>query len=212
MRTDSGEYFNREVFNERRKTKVKGEQFDEQQGPAFRIGLRDVMLLSHGENKCSLGSLVRRMVPDIPDIVVGADIVLALLCPVWPPEASEWLSRKRHQRWPKRALIRKCRNNGCHLVFKAHENSINPEIEFRFSFSKSETELVLSWTPVQAKIHEWLKNMKTVVNARLVNLGRTPVLCSYHIKTLMFWSCEEKPAAFWSEENSMEALSEAAYV
>lgn len=139
--------------------------------------------------------------------ITGVDFVPAIPCPVWPHEAAEWVIRKRCRGWPSPSLIERCVEQGCYnIVKKAHDNSNNPNIELRFSFSYAETELIPSWYPEQTEIYMSLKRIKSFVSHNLSSFGQDySILSSYHIKTLMFWSIEQKSSEFWAAENIVES-------
>lgn len=127
---------------------------------------------------------------------IDTDFVWSVPCPHWPIAAAEWITRKRPHGWPSVSMVKKCTRLGCHFVSAAHRHSSNPDIEFRYSFSLAEKELIESWLPVQKYIYAHLKHVKVCINTHVADERK--ILCSYHLKTLMLWSCENKFPSFWA--------------
>ena len=125
------------------------------------------------------------------------DIVLCVRCPYWPNEAAEWIRRQRRSGWPSAGLVDKVSRGGCHFVCVGHKLSSVKGNEYRFSFSKAEALLISNWSLVQVKVYQMLKLTAKLVKELMG--GAKLLLCSYYLKTLMFWSCEERPSQFWEE-------------
>lgn len=134
---------------------------------------------------------------------IKVDFVASIRCPEWPDEAREWLTRERCHDWPSRSLIRICQRRGCHIVAAAHKSSKNPDSEFRYSFSLAERELIRSWKPTQKYICRQLKQIKSYINKHFK--ADEVILNSYHLKTLMLWSCEEKSPDFWEPQQVVDS-------
>lgn len=120
------------------------------------------------------------------------DFMLAISCQEWPIEADRWSTRQRSSGWPSKQLIERVVTDGCHVVPKCHHKSSNPDIEWRYSFSVAERTLAQSLTTGQRQCYVLLK---TLVMQELSHLD---VLCSYHLKTLLFWQCEKISTSEWS--------------
>lgn len=69
---------------------------------------------------------------------ITIDWVDAILCPVWPEEAREWIKRERRYGWPSNVLIESVVKSGCFLVPKPHQNNAGDDGEWRISFSKAD--------------------------------------------------------------------------
>ena len=126
------------------------------------------------------------------------DVVPCIRCPYWPNEAVEWTRRQRRSGWPSTTLVDEVVRTGCHFVFVAHKLSTAKYKEFRFSFSTAEALIISSMSPAQIKVYHMLKLMAKHVKELLG--GAKLLLCSYYLKTLVLWSCEEKPSQFWEED------------
>src|SRR6218665_612243 len=128
------------------------------------------------------------------------DRVYAVRCPCWPAEAVEWISRERKYGWPSKDVVDGIVKRGCHFVAKSPRSNSSDCSLWRISFSLAETILVHNWTDVQKYVYHLLKLIKNEV-AKDVREDCKTVLCSYFLKTLMFWACEEMGPEFWNDEN-----------
>jgi hypothetical protein len=113
----------------------------------------------------------------------------------WPRAAKEWISRTRQHGWPSDQLMKLCSKKGCHVVRTGHPHSPNNHLEWRLSFSISEKILVWSFNDTQRKCYFLLKLCKTSIAQRVPD-----VVCSYHMKTLVFWMIEETDTLQWRPE------------
>ena len=109
-----------------------------------------------------------------PDI----DYVTCIGCPFWPSQARNFLDPD----YPILGGLDPDMFSSFHVVPMAHKKSARPDIEFRMSFSVAEKKLAHSWTTKQMKCFAVCKD----IVKEYICLGQEP-LCSYHIKTLMFW-------------------------
>ena len=153
------------------------------------------------------------------------DRVLAIKCLKWPRIAAEWKTRNRSMCWKTNhiGLVETVAASGCHLVTKSRQ--ILPDIQkkWRYSFSQAEQILLHTWTPVQMYVYHILKiimkNMMIETNhrnttnrqpspkARIPEVKQSMIFCSYSMKTLMLWKCEEEPDNFW-EDSSLDVIIE----
>ena len=130
---------------------------------------------------------------------IDLDSVMALPCPEWPGEAAYWLTRHRPSGWPEKQLIQGIVAAGCHIVPTSHSQSVNPDAEWRYSFSVAER--TLAQTLTEAQRHCYIL-FKTIV---LDKLSHSSVLSSYHLKNLFLWQCEKIPASEWSSDTGLAA-------
>ena len=141
------------------------------------------------------GPALRRTARQIMREITGSlqvDFVIAMSCQEWPKEADHWKTRQRPSGWPSKQLIQRVIAGGCHVVPTSHPKSMNPDVEWRYSFSVAERTLAQSLTDIQRQCYVLLK---TIV---MHELSRPDILCSYHLKTLLFWQCEKIGALAWS--------------
>src|SRR6218665_42060 len=134
------------------------------------------------------------------------DRVYAIRCPCWPAEAVEWISREGKYGWPSKDLVDKIVKRGCHIVAKSPNSVPSDYSLWRISFSLAETILVHTWTDVQKYIYYLLKLIKNEVVTDFRKDCKT-VLCSYFLKTLMFWTCEGMGPEFWEDRNLENAVA-----
>ena len=129
--------------------------------------------------------------------VASHDKVPCLVSPSWPHCASDFLIRTRSYDWPGRKLIDRIKNAGCHAVAIGHPQSDNKEIEWRWSFSMAEKELIYDMSDM-SDIHDMygciyvLKAIKKH-HWRCNDSDKTTTFCSYYIKTACLWVCETEP-------------------
>src|SRR6218665_191176 len=155
-----------------------------------------------------LRSLLRWISTRWRDIeTITEDNVFAISCPLWPPEAYEWKTRERLNGWPPADTINAIFKSGCHLVSKPHANNPSDDTQWRYSFSQAEIILVHSWTYVQKYIYHLLRIIKRDVVSKCGGENET-FISSYYFKTLMLWSCEVKPSAFWEDRNIVTSVRE----
>src|SRR6218665_1517130 len=134
------------------------------------------------------------------------DMVYSVQSPYWPSEAQEWITRKRSHGWPSKDLIDQIVNEGCFLVGKSHPNcKDDDDTQGRYSFSKAEISLISSWSDSQMYVYHVLRMIKSEFVKYAADETKTAI-CTYHLKTQMFWACEERPAEFWEDNNLMTSI------
>ncbi|XP_052098891.1 uncharacterized protein LOC127733600 [Mytilus californianus] len=139
--------------------------------------------------------------PSVCHNEVDLDMVYCLQCNTWPFVAKNWLLRNRSSEWPPQELIDNIAEQGVLLVpvgSKSSSNDVN-ELEWRMSFSLSEKVLIHSFNHVQIICYALLKiYLKEIVNSNKI---LSKLLCSYYMKTLLFWILEETDGSKWTSEN-----------
>ena len=139
--------------------------------------------------------------PSVP----GMDAVLCIHCGFWPNDATEWVRRPRYFGWPTSHDISSIVDFGCHLVAVGHPNSDTKVSEWRLSFSIAEKTLVWSFNHIQMQCYAFLK----IILKQFIKLKCSPpnrILCSYFIKTFLFWKYETTHLDFWCERNLKDCL------
>ena len=119
-----------------------------------------------------------------------ADHLDCFHCPSWPPCASEFLTHPRPHGWPSQSLIDQIQQAGCHVVGVGHPHSDNKHIEWRWSFSVSEKELIHDMCNTMAGVMYALKAVKNKHWTK-EDPDKPTTFCSYYIKTACLWVCEE---------------------
>ena len=135
----------------------------------------------------------------------GTDHVPSIHCAFWPNEASEWVQRQRHFAWPTSQDISSIIDFGFHLVPVGHPHSDRKLMEWRISFSLAERTLVWSFNHVQMLCYAVMK----IILKEFIKVKCNPqhhVLCSYFIKTFLFWKYEATELNFWRADNFKECI------
>ena len=163
-------------------------------------------------NYISMGQIIKRQGPStelwLPfsnKSESGIDIVGSIHCAFWPKEASEWVQRQRHFDWPTSKDICSVTNFGFHLVAVGHPHSDTKLMEWRISFSWAERILVWSFNHVQMQCYAVMK----IILKEFIKVKCSPqnqVLCSYFIKTFLFWKYESSELNFWRADNFRECI------
>ena len=134
------------------------------------------------------------------------DQVHCVWCPQWPEEAQEWLIRRRDNEWPTIQTISEVVQQGCHSVYVQHRACRNDKLQWRLSFSVAEVILLQSWTPIQQIVYHMLRFFAKTEIIQTDCPKEDEVLCTYHLKTLMLWTCEKKSSEWWNS-SSVIAIS-----
>ena len=135
----------------------------------------------------------------------GSDTVLSIHCPYWPESAREWQVRPRKFAWPSVPDIKDIIDFGFHLVPVGHPHSQKNMMEWRMSFSVAERTLVWSFNHVQMQCYAVMKLiLKEFINPNCSPSSR--ILCSYFIKTFLFWKYEEMDPSYWCKENLRQCI------
>ena len=95
-------------------------------------------------------------------------------------------------------------NSDCHIVPVAHAQSTNPDIEFRFSFSLIEKQLIQNWGIIQFKCYFLCKEL--IKHHLQGDRENEKGLCSYFAKTIIFWMTENNPSTYWEEHTTIELV------
>ena len=133
--------------------------------------------------------------------ISGKDNVASILCKAWPTAAAEWRDRPRHYGWPAQHDKESIEAFGCHLVPVGHPLSTKNSLEWRLSFSIAERTLVWSFNHTQLQCYAVMKLiLKEFVKEKCTGKHKG-VLCSYFIKTFVFWTFESTRPSFWKPTN-----------
>ena len=136
----------------------------------------------------------------------GRDNVPSILCKDWPTTAAEWKDRPRHYGWPSQQDKEYIEQFGCHLVPVGHPLSARKSLEWRLSFSIAERTLVWSFNHAQLQCYAAMKLiLKEYVKTKCAEKHKS-VLCSYFIKTFLFWQFENMERSFWQKANLSECI------
>lgn len=123
------------------------------------------------------------------------DMALCLSFPYWPAVANDWITRHRSSGWPSPELVSLIVKEGCALVPVSPLRSLTG-LEWRISFSSCERKLAQSLSSCQ-------KGCFLIVKGIWRHFLKHPSkkgVQSYHLKTAMFWVCEEVSPADWRKD------------
>ncbi|OWF34776.1 Protein mab-21-like 3 [Mizuhopecten yessoensis] len=115
----------------------------------------------------------------------------------WPEQAASFKTRTR--KWPESSIIEKVVTDGCHLVHNPHTRSGTYLMEWKYTFSTSEQEIVLSFSPFQRSVFLVIKQIKRIY----LDYGTSEIgeplagLTTYHLKTVMLWLSEKLDSTLW---------------
>ena len=120
-------------------------------------------------------------------------------------QQGEWRTRSRRFPWPSHCDVNTIVNFGFHLVPIGHPHSDTNMMEWRISFSVAERTLVWSFNHIQMQCYAVMKIiLKEFINPHCSSPCR--VLCSYFIKTFLFWEYEETDPSYWCKENIRDCV------
>lgn len=123
------------------------------------------------------------------------DMALCLSFPYWPAVANDWITRHRPSGWPSPELVSLIVKEGCALVPVSPLRSLTG-LEWRISFSSCERKLAQSLSKCQ-------KGCFLIVKGIWRHFLKHPSkkgVQSYHLKSAMFWVCEEVSPADWRKD------------
>ncbi|VDI28122.1 Hypothetical predicted protein [Mytilus galloprovincialis] len=132
--------------------------------------------------------------PCISTTTESMDAVFCLKCDKWISHAKQWTIRHRTT-WPSSDLIFKIISCGVLFVPIGYKGSNNEILQWRMSFSVAEKCLIFSFNHTQLLCYALLKIMIKEIVQKQEDLKS--LLCSYFVKTLMFWMLEESDPSIW---------------
>ena len=129
------------------------------------------------------------------------DIVPYLKCESWPVIAREWICRKRCFGWPSQEMINEIVKQGCYIVPVGSKVDNGSENEWRLSFSLAEKYLIFTFNHTQLMIYGMLKIILKEIISQQEEVSE--LLCSYFLKTTLFWVIEETQRSIWDPKYMM---------
>nr|XP_034314515.1 uncharacterized protein LOC117684856 [Crassostrea gigas] len=129
---------------------------------------------------------------------VEYDSAWCFVCDFWPLSASSWIDRCHS--WPDPEVVEDIVRNGCHFVAIGHPLGPHENEEWRFSFSQAEYKCVYAMNHSQFLTYGLLKHfLKEVINQQSEETNK--LLCSYHMKTTIFWAIQQNTLPHWCPQN-----------
>ncbi|XP_052077129.1 uncharacterized protein LOC127715146 [Mytilus californianus] len=126
------------------------------------------------------------------------DLVYCLHSKLWITPAKQWITRSNNNSWPSWDVKQTIVKHGVLFVPVGVKGSTEEELEWRDSFSVGEKLLIYSFTHTQLLCYSLMKILKDVI---ALDVDCKELLCSYFMKTVLFWICEELPLSIWRPEN-----------
>ncbi|XP_063416265.1 uncharacterized protein LOC134697908 [Mytilus trossulus] len=126
------------------------------------------------------------------------DQAMCLHCRTWISQASQWITRSNNS-WPSYSVKQSIIKHGVLFVPIGVKGSPKEDIEWRISFSVGEKFLINTFTHTQLICYALLKILLKDVIATYAECEN--LLCSYFLKTIIFWVSEELPQSIWKPEN-----------
>ncbi|XP_062616439.1 uncharacterized protein LOC134278136 [Saccostrea cucullata] len=131
------------------------------------------------------------------------DQAISLYSDFWPPSASSWIDRCHS--WPQPHVVDDIVKNGCHFVAIGHKLGRHENHEWRISFSLAEQKLVYAMNHSQALTFILLKLfIKEIINNEIADDDK--LLCSYHMKTAVFWVIQQNIIPHCCPQNLLEGF------
>ncbi|KAK3092482.1 hypothetical protein FSP39_003431 [Pinctada imbricata] len=125
------------------------------------------------------------------------DFAYCIPCYTWPDIANVWVVRERSNGWPSCEMIRDIVGNGCHVVPIGNSDSPYADHEWRISFSVAERTLMHSINHVQFLVY----NLLRLTLKRVLEKNFPGAICSYFMKTTLFFTVENTPKQLWQKNN-----------
>nr|XP_022298640.1 uncharacterized protein LOC111107649 [Crassostrea virginica] len=125
------------------------------------------------------------------------DLAHCFFSDFWPPSASSWTDRCHS--WPPPNVVNDIVRSGCHFVAIGHKLGNHADNEWRISFSQAEQKLVYAMNHTQFLTYGLLKFF-----VKEFNRGKSEeekLLCSYHMKTAVFWALQGNTIDHWCPQN-----------
>ncbi|XP_052078052.1 uncharacterized protein LOC127715990, partial [Mytilus californianus] len=116
----------------------------------------------------------------------------------WVSQASQWITRSSHT-WPSYNVKQSILKHSVLFVPVGVKESPKEVIEWRISFSVGEKFLINTFTHTQLICYALLKILLKDVIVTYTKCE--DLLCSYFLKTIIFWISEELLQSIWEPEN-----------
>ncbi|XP_052078031.1 uncharacterized protein LOC127715970 [Mytilus californianus] len=136
--------------------------------------------------------------PCVSDIEGAFDNAHCLHSKYWVTSASQWTMRSTNS-WPTQNTKQMIINHGVLFVPIGFKGSPHEELEWRMSFSVGEKLLLYTFSHTQLLCYALMKILlKDLINT---DSRCKDLLCSYYLKTIMFWISEELQLSVWTPDN-----------
>ncbi|XP_071147126.1 cyclic GMP-AMP synthase-like receptor 2 [Mytilus edulis] len=136
--------------------------------------------------------------PCITDKTGVVDLAHTLHCRTWISSAVNWITRSSSS-WPSHNVTQSILKHGVLFVPIGVHGSPKENLEWRVSFSVAEKLLINTFTHTQLMCYALLKLILKDVIAN--DSECKDLLCSYFLKTIIFWISEELLSSVWKPDN-----------
>ncbi|XP_062582357.1 uncharacterized protein LOC134244095 [Saccostrea cucullata] len=120
----------------------------------------------------------------------------------WSKLLGRWVERCQRHTWPPVPVLEKILKNDCHCVpIGSKVGVISNDLEWRLSFSQAEQQLVCTMNHTQFLCYGLLK----IFLKEVINCGDDKLLCSYYMKTTMFWMMQSGQIE-WRPNNLLDCF------
>ncbi|XP_071147331.1 uncharacterized protein [Mytilus edulis] len=136
--------------------------------------------------------------PCITDKTGDIDVAVSLHCKTWISSAVNWITRSSSS-WPSHNVTQSILKHGVLFVPIGVHGSQKEDREWRVSFSVAEKLLINTFSHTQLMCYALLKIILKDVIAN--DSECKDLLCSYFLKTIIFWISEELPSSVWKPDN-----------
>ncbi|VDI37455.1 Hypothetical predicted protein [Mytilus galloprovincialis] len=126
------------------------------------------------------------------------DFAFCLHSKSWISTALQWVTRSNNS-WPTNEVKQRVIAHGVMFVPIGQEGDLNEELKWRISFSLGEKILIFTFSHTQLLCYALMKILLKDVISK--SPGCKDLLCSYFIKTILFWLSEELPTSVWKPDN-----------
>ncbi|XP_061194427.1 uncharacterized protein LOC133202600 [Saccostrea echinata] len=133
------------------------------------------------------------------------DIAHCFACKQWPSIATSFTLRCQSKRWPPNHVLGDIITLGCHVVPIGLKGSPKEDFEWRISFSLAEQKLIHCMNHTQFMCYGLLKVfLKEVLTVE--DTSGKPLLCSYFMKTILFWVIQNNTVKDWSPSSLLSGF------
>ncbi|VDI67757.1 Hypothetical predicted protein [Mytilus galloprovincialis] len=129
------------------------------------------------------------------------DFARCVRCEEWITPAHPWIYRSRSS-WPDHRLVMSVVKYGVIFVPIGCKGSVNEDLEWRISFSFAEKLLIFSFSHTQLLCYAMMK----IILKDIIKKKYDDLICSYFLKTIMLWLCEESNPSEWHAGNMIQCL------
>lgn len=128
------------------------------------------------------------------------DYAHALHSKLWISAAEDWITRSKNL-WPSYEVKQTIVKHGVLFVPVGYKGSPREELQWRISFNVGERILIYTFAHTQLLCYRLMKILlKDVIN-KLIHVQYHEIICSYALKTLVFWISEETKPSIWKPTN-----------